>query len=228
MEIKNLALFEKLKYQLEKENNDFSQEELDEITEISINPINFADEYVDNDFQEIKYLSNLESLEVINLNIDKDFETLLQNFKKLKILSFERCTLSKDLHFENFEIDSFALICCKVPNYDFLYKMNYLKDLKIVNGCVDFKKLQGFYYLKNLDISSSITFGIDNISLPSLVYFTLQNSNVTNLDFVKNFNLLKILSISQKQFDENMKVVKYLWDKKVCIMNENIVEFKKS
>ena len=53
----------------------------------------------------------------------------------------------------------------------------------------------------------------------------LDNTNLTNLDFLKNMPKLKRVSIDERQHEKNLELFKNLEKNHILVLNENIVWF---
>ena len=53
----------------------------------------------------------------------------------------------------------------------------------------------------------------------------LDNTNLTNLDFLKNIPKLKRVSIDERQHEKNLELFKNLEKNHILVLNENIVWF---
>ena len=53
----------------------------------------------------------------------------------------------------------------------------------------------------------------------------LDNTNLTNLDFLKNMPKLKRVSIDERQHEKNLELFKNLEKNHILVLNENMVWF---
>lgn len=219
--IKNENVANYVMFKLDKIHNEFTQQELESLTELVFNPINIAGESTPANLDDLKYFSGLKTLEISNVYIEEKHLTYLTKMQNLKELFFKNCKIECVENIQNLKLDHLSFFNCNI-NEDFVYKMQGLKSLAIVNQKIDLKKLNNLQNLQYLQISySKIT--ENQIILPNLEELYIDNTNLLNLEFTLKLTKLKRLSISKNQIEKNTKVINQLIKNGVSVMNENMV-----
>lgn len=222
IENENLANY--IMFKLDKIDNGFSEEELNEITEIVIDYNNETD----SSFVFLEELSKLKNLKTITLRNGYIFSDNYNVFLALNNLSefvFENCEFENADLIASLKLKSLSLINCKIESYSFVYVLENLNELSIINGTVEIEKLNMLKHLKYLQISYSNI--VDNIELKinTLEELYIDNTNISNFDFLNNLLNLKRISIDRSQYNNNKELFNNLMKKNVLVLNENMVEF---
>ena len=136
IKIDNTDLANYIMFKLDKEDNSFSVEELGEIDEIIINPININGEYEKINLEVIKYFSNLKRILFKNLTINENIITDLVSIKPLESIYFEKCEFENVNMLMVLKTKEIGFINCEIVDYSFVYEMKNLQSLAIVNGLV--------------------------------------------------------------------------------------------
>lgn len=225
IKIENKELANYVMFKLDKIENEFTESELNEIDEIVLSPININDEYVSIDINIINYFTNLKKIFIKNLFISNDYINNLKKFKYLKRIYFEKCEFEDENKIVDLNLEQIELINCDIWNYEFLYKMNNINSLTVVNGNVSIEKINNLKKLIYLQVSYSNIEDIMNINLPLLEEIHIDNTNINDISIVNNLEKLKKIGISEEQFIENKELVRKLIDREIIVLNENIVEF---
>ncbi len=222
IENENLANY--IMFKLDKIDNGFSEEELNEITEIVIDYNNETD----SSFVFLEELSKLKNLKTITLRNGYIFSDNYNVFLALNNLSefvFENCEFENADLIASLKLKSLSLINCKIESYSFVYVLENLNELSIINGTVEIEKLNMLKHLKYLQISYSNI--VDNMELKinTLEELYIDNTNISNFDFLNNLLNLKRISIDRSQYNNNKELFNNLMKKNVLVLNENMVEF---
>ncbi len=222
IENENLANY--IMFKLDKIDNGFSEEELNEITEIVIDYNNETD----GSFVFLEELSKLKNLKTITLRNGYIFSDNYNVFLALNNLSefvFENCEFENADLIASLKLKSLSLINCKIESYSFVYVFENLNELSIINGTVEIEKLNMLKHLKYLQISYSNI--VDNMELKinTLEELYIDNTNISNFDFLNNLLNLKRISIDRSQYNNNKELFNNLMKKNVLVLNENMVEF---
>ena len=197
IENENLANY--IMFKLDKIDNGFSEEELNEITEIVIDYNNETD----SSFVFLEELSKLKNLKTITLRNGYIFSDNYNVFLALNNLSefvFENCEFENADLIASLKLKSLSLINCKIESYSFVYVLENLNELSIINGTVEIEKLNMLKHLKYLQISYSNI--VDNMELKinTLEELYIDNTNISNFDFLNNLLNLKRISIDRSQY----------------------------
>jgi hypothetical protein len=207
---------------LNKLDNDFTNEELEQIKEITVN----CEEEIGNvfDLRELLKLKNLEKISIRNgylYNID--FQ-ILSELKKLESLYFEKCEFEDATLIGNIKLKSLSLISCSINDFSFVSILTDLKELSIVGGNINVDQIALLSKIEYLQLSySNIIGNIALLNLQDLKELHIDNTDIENLSFVNNLYNLRKLSIDESQYQKDKSLVSQLKNKGVNIYNENIV-----
>ena len=211
--IEDKAISNYLEFKLDKDNNNFTKEELDKITELVID---LEESCINN----IKLLTNISDLTIRNGFIsNNDFKYIL-NLRNLSSICFENCEIENADLIAALDISLLELINCNLNNYNFINIMDKLCELTIINGNVSMERINKIKNLKYLQLSYSYI--NDNIILNNrnIEELYIDNTNISDLSFIKNLNKLKRLSIDNKQYLNNKDLIDSL---KIDVYEENMI-----
>lgn len=202
-----------LEFKLDKDNNNFTKEELDKITELVI-------DLEESNINNIKLLTNISDLTIRNGFIsNNDFKYIL-NLRNLSRICFENCEIENADLIAALDISLLELINCNLNNYNFINIMDKLCELTIINGNVSMERINKIKNLKYLQLSYSYI--NDNIILNNrnIEELYIDNTNISDLSFIKKLNKLKRLSIDNKQYLNNKDLIDSL---KIDVYEENMI-----
>ena len=211
--IEDKAISNYLEFKLDKDNNNFTKEELDKITELVI-------DLEESNINNIKLLTNISDLTIRNGFIsNNDFKYIL-NLRNLSSICFENCEIENADLIAALDISLLELINCNLNNYNFINIMDKLCELTIINGNVSMERINKIKNLKYLQLSYSYI--NDNIILnnKNIEELYIDNTNISDLSFIKNLNKLKRLSIDNKQYLNNKDLIDSL---KIDVYEENMI-----
>ena len=211
--IEDKAISNYLEFKLDKDNNNFTKEELDKITELVI-------DLEESNINNIKLLTNISDLTIRNGFIsNNDFKYIL-NLRNLSSICFENCEIENADLIAALDISLLELINCNLNNYNFINIMDKLCELTIINGNVSMERINKIKNLKYLQLSYSYI--NDNIILNNrnIEELYIDNTNISDLSFIKNLNKLKRLSIDNKQYLNNKDLIDSL---KIDVYEENMI-----
>ena len=181
-------------------------------------------------FDFINQVLNDNSVEDIEFrNCDFLNEELLKivEFKNYERIAFIDCSFEDESLIKNIKTESLSLTNNTINSYEFIYKMVDLRNLTVVNGKVDAYKLNALSKLEYLRVSHSFVVNIEKLFLEDLKFLFIDNTNIDNLSFVKNFPNLNLLSISEKQKVDNINTLKsILITNHIKIIMDSIVEME--
>ena len=212
-------------FKLDKEENSFSVEELGEIDEIIINPININGEYEKINLEVIKYFSNLKRILFKNLTINENIITDLVSIKSLESIYFEKCEFENVNMLIVLKTKEIGFINCEIVDYSFVYEMKNLQSLAIVNGLVSISGVNNLKKLEYLQLSYSSMIDIETFNLPFLKELHIDNTNLMDTSNLENLTKLQRIGISEEQYVEGEKFYKNLIQKGVLVLNQNLLEF---
>ena len=222
--IKNENIANYVMFILDKLDNKFTEEELNTITEITID----YEEILENNsiLKELLLFRNLNTLNLRNAYIYNDDYNYLLNLEKLNNLYLDRCKFENADLIASLKLKSLSLINCEINNYLFVNLLTELEELTITNGEVDIDNINKLTKLNYLQLSYSNILGNELvIKLDNLKELYVDNTNIRNLTFTNNLLNLNRLSIDEFQYKYNNEFIKQLRNRNISIYNENMVEF---
>lgn len=225
IKIDNTDLANYIMFKLDKEDNSFSVEELGEIDEIIINPININGEYEKINLEVIKYFSNLKRILFKNLTINENIITDLVSIKPLESIYFEKCEFENVNMLMVLKTKEIGFINCEIVDYSFVYEMKNLQSLAIVNGLVSISGVNNLKKLEYLQLSYSSMIDIETFNLPFLKELHIDNTNLMDTSNLENLTKLQRIGISEEQYVEGEKFYKNLIQKGALVLNQNLLEF---
>ena len=222
--IKNENIANYVMFVLDKLDNEFTEEELNTITEITID---YEDILENNSIlKELLLFRNLNTLNLRNAFIYNDDYNYLLNLDKLNNLYLDRCKFENADLIASLKLKSLSLINCEINNYLFVNLLTELEELTIINGEVDIDNINKLTKLNYLQLSYSNILGNELvIKLDNLKELYVDNTNIRNLTFTNNLLNLNRLSIDEFQYKYNNQFIKQLRNRNISIYNENMVEF---
>ena len=225
IKIDNTDLANYIMFKLDKEENNFSKEELEKIDEIILNPININGEYEKIDLEVIKYFSNLKKILFKNVTIDKNTITNLSSIKTLESVYFEKCEFENANMLIDLKIKEIGFVNCEIVDYSFVYEMSNLQSLSIVNGLVSISGVNKLKKLEYLQLSYSTMMDIEEFNLPFLKELHIDNTNFMDTSNLENLTNLHRIGISEEQYVQGKKFYKDLINKGILVLNQNLLEF---
>ena len=222
--IKNENIANYVMFILDKLDNKFTEEELNTITEITID----YEEILENNsiLKELLLFRNLNTLNLRNAFIYNDDYNYLLNLEKLNNLYLDRCKFENADLIASLKLKSLSLINCEINNYLFVNLLTELEELTIINGEVNIDNINKLTKLNYLQLSYSNILGNELvIKLDNLKELYVDNTNIRNLTFTNNLLNLNRLSIDEFQYKYNNEFIKQLRNRNISIYNENMVEF---
>lgn len=222
IENENLANY--IMFKLDKLDNEFTLEELNQITEVVIN----YDDETDSSFgflEELRKLENLKTITLRNGYIYNDNYNIFLSLKELDSFVFEKCEFENADLISSLKLKSLSLIDCRINNYTFTYTIETLERLSIVNGQVEIEKINSLKELNSLRLSYSKILDDSNIKINTLEELYIDNTNISNLSFLNNFDNLKLLSIDESQYNNNQDIIDNLEKNNVLVIYDGIVGY---
>ena len=223
--IDNTDLANYVMFKLNKEENAFSTEELKQIDEIIINPININGEYEKINLEVIKLFLNLKKILFKNLAIDENTINNLFSMETLESIYFEKCELKNENLLKDLQIKEIGFINCNIVDYSFVYEMSNLQSLAIVNGVVSISGVNKLKKLEYLQLSYSSMIDIEKLNLPFLKELHIDNTNLMDTSNLENLTNLQRIGISEEQYVEEKNYYKNLIQKGIIVLNQNLLEF---
>lgn len=202
--INNSILKNYISFKLDKDINDITKEDLINIEDIFLD----YEETSSFNYDELLIFFNLKELTLRNFPIDNSVYYIFLSLPKLKSITFDNCSFINPNINAALDIEELFLINCHIENYNFIYIMDKLKRLSIINGKVELNKLNKLNNLEYLRISNSNVKDFNhNIMLNKLNTLYIDNTNIKDLNIISNLNNLNVLGIDSIQYNENKKLL---------------------
>ncbi len=124
-------------------------------------------------------------------------------------------------------VSNLDLVDCNINNYKFIYIMSDLVSLTVVNGKIDFDLINKLKLLKYLNVSySDISNDRAYLKLNDLEKLYINNTSISNFSYLINLINLKLLSVDEKQYKNNLDIINRLKERNVDILSEGILSFE--
>lgn len=219
MRIESFNLSNYIMFKLNKIDNEFSEEELNKIDEVIISSEDSLDD--------VSLFNNLSDLTICDKFIENNFFKILFNLKNLKSINFTRCEFENADLTSSLNVSNLDLVDCNINNYKFIYIMSDLVSLTVVNGKIDFDLINKLKLLKYLNVSySDISNDRAYLKLNDLEKLYINNTSISNFSYLINLINLKLLSVDEKQYKNNLDIINKLKERNVDILSEGILSFE--
>lgn len=219
MRIESFNLSNYIMFKLNKIDNEFNEEELNKIDEVIISS--------EDSLYDASLFNNLSDLTICDKFIENSFFKILFNLKNLKSINFTRCEFENADLISSLNISNLDLVNCNINNYKFIYIMSDLVSLTVVNGEIDFDLINRLKLLKYLNVSySDISNDRAYLKLNDLEKLYINNTSISNFSYLINLINLKLLSVDEKQYKNNLDIINKLKKRNVAILSEGILSFE--
>ena len=219
MRIESFNLSNYIMFKLNKIDNEFNEEELNKIDEVIISSEDSLDD--------VSLFNNLSDLTICDKFIENNFFKILFNLKNLKSINFTRCEFENADLISSLNVSNLDLVDCNINNYKFIYIMSDLVSLTVVNGKIDFDLINKLKLLKYLNVSySDISNDRAYLKLNDLEKLYINNTSISNFSYLINLINLKLLSVDENQYKNNLDIINKLKERKVDILSEGILSFE--
>ena len=219
MRIESFNLSNYIMFKLNKIDNEFNEEELNKIDEVIISS--------EDSLYDASLFNNLSDLTICDKFIENSFFKILFNLKNLKSINFTRCEFENADLISSLNISNLDLVNCNINNYKFIYIMSDLVSLTIVNGEIDFDLINRLKLLKYLNVSySDISNDRAYLKLNDLEKLYINNTSISNFSYLTNLINLKLLSVDEKQYKNNLDIINKFKKRNVAILSEGILSFE--
>ncbi len=212
-------LIDYVMFKLNKDSNEFTTNELDTIDEVLINFNNEVDNYY---LSDITNFHNLKSITFRNGFINNDILKVLMKFNHLTSVTFDNCGFEEEKLIASLNLKELSLISCQIHDYSFVYIIDTLETLSIVNGEVEINKLNLLKNLHYLEITNSKILDNSKININNIHELYIDNTSIDDLTFLNDLNDLEKVSIDDHQYEDNKVLVKKLINKGISFYNEAI------
>lgn len=229
IEIKNELLLEILKFELSKEDNFFSNDELNSFEEIIIDSVGFESKYNDIDIQELVLLKNLEVIEFHNTNFTNE-DLVKLNKLNLNKLHFYKCNFQSVKQLINYDLKVLGFTFCHLEDLKYINNINCLEELYLEGfNNLDLEDISIIKNLKQLSLRAS---RVDNqellIFLSNVENLRLDHSNIKSLSFCLSLPYLKRLIVSDDMYLPNQEIINNLHNNGVLVIdpiNQKVVDY---
>lgn len=227
IKISNEKIADFLMLKLGKLDNNFKKEELATVKSLFLNSkdANGNDEEID--LTILKYFTNLEELELTNLNINNEITVMLSKLKKLETITFNKCSFENPNVLQMLKVHSLNIINSSIQDTKFLESLKILKKLSLIGlDNVYIKDINNLINLKYLRLSNSNIIDFkEELLVPNLEELYIDNTNLYEFTLLKIplRKKLKKLCISDNIYLSNRNYIRELKD--ISIYNENMVKY---
>lgn len=223
--IKNKQLVNYLCFKLNKIEEEFTSEELCQIDELNLNPIDISGDVEDIDISVLKHFKNLQTITFSNMCIYMDIFEYLEKMENLKEITFDRCEFEDVDNIPMLKVKAISFINCENVNHDIVFSISNIESLSLVNeNNVDVDKVNELKSLKHLQLSySRMNDNSKKFTLPDLEEIYIDNTNIENLNVLENTEKIKILGISESQLISNLEYINCLKEKGVAVYEEGMI-----
>ena len=227
IKISNEKIADFLMLKLGKLDNNFKKEELETVKSLFLNSkdANGNDEEID--LTILKYFTNLEELELTNLNINNEITVMLSKLKKLETITFNKCSFENPNVLQMLKVHSLNIINSSIQDTKFLESLKILKKLSLIGlDNVYIKDINNLINLKYLRLSNSNIIDFkEELLVPNLEELYIDNTNLYEFTLLKIplRKKLKKLCISDNIYLSNRNYIRELKD--ISIYNENMVKY---
>lgn len=205
IEIKNSKLREYLEYKLNKNKEDeILEEELEEITEITISGNTFSNEKIRDDLNDLKYFRNLKKCMIKDTIIADSNVDKINKLNKLETLHFDNCRFENSQNKIQLYLRKLFLTFCDNVQISEFKIYDSVIDILIDSGKdISLKGIENFEKLEKVHLKSlKLTDLTDICKLKKLKYLNLNGSIVKDK---KSLEILKTkLDIEYKS--DNLKI----------------------
>ena len=168
-----------IKLNLKKYDGILSDSDLKLVKELNLSNKTFSGKSKNINLDFLRFTNNLEKISIQYFDIGNNVIDILNSLNNLYSIEFSFCKFNFKNNLENKKLQSIYINCCSVKDYS---KIKLTRNFTIIGE----NKLN----LKILENKSNV----ENLSL--------NNCNINNFKYIKNFYNLKILNLDGSVFDE--------------------------
>ena len=222
--INNSILLDALFYSVDKEENEFTLEELSSIESLTLNSKIMGIYFFEFNFEELKYLTSLREITFNNIDINETTIDILNNLSFLENVKFNSCSFAKEPKLSN--IEELSITKGNLMDFSFISSLSNLKSLSLVNVKLDkLNFLNRLDELEMLELSGStlpLTIHLDKTNIKELY---LDETNISEFNSVFFPLNLERLFISSKQYNLNPKYFDALSEEGISILSPSNMSF---
>ncbi len=168
-----------IKLNLKKYDGILSDSDLKLVKELNLTNKTFSGKSKNINLDFLRFTNNLEKISIQHFDISNNVIDILNSLNNLYSIEFSFCKFNFKNNLENKKLQSIYINCCSVKDYS---KIKLTRNFTIIGE----NKLN----LKILENKSNV----ENLSL--------NNCNINNFKYIKDFYNLKILNLDGSVFDE--------------------------
>lgn len=222
--INNSILLDALFYSADKEENEFTLEELSSIESLTLNSKIMGIYFFEFNFEELKYLTSLREITFNNIDINETTIDILNNLSFLENVKFNSCSFAKEPKLSN--IEELSITKGNLMDFSFISSLSNLKSLSLVNVKLDkLNFVNRLDELEMLELSGStlpLTIHLDKTNIKELY---LDETNISEFNSVFFPLNLERLFISSKQYNLNPKYFDALSEEGISILSPSNMSF---
>lgn len=153
MKIENETLRKYIQYKTSNYGKeDFLEEDLAKIKDVSLNQKNFTEELQEIDLSELSKIPNLEILSLQNFEINNQAIDKLKNCKNLKTLQLEVCYFDPNVELNIQQLENIIIKYCKIEDWR---KIPLIKNVTIESGeKIDLEDLTNYEKVAELRLNN--------------------------------------------------------------------------
>ena len=197
--------------------DDFSENELKEVTELYLD----NDSYLDSDLEDLKYFTGIEKIVLKDLFISISLLTNICNVKSLKELSFYNCNITDLECLINSNIYSLVIDNCIYEDIGFINEIKTLKELYLDNNSVvDLKEIPIIKQLNKLSLNNTNVLNEDYmIYMNEIEYLAISDSGIEDVSILLSMDKLKVLVLDRNQAINNKEFILELKQKNIKVVD---------
>ena len=160
--LKNENIAEIAEFKLNKQENNFTEQELCQITDIVYDVLTLDNETIEDDLEDLKYFKNLKKLYLMNMRIEKKESKNIFILPSIEDLTFDKVIFEYTDFIEALKLKKFSFINTNIEDFYFINKMPTLEEIEIIGASkVDSTIFKNLENLKKLTLSYSTIENVD-------------------------------------------------------------------
>ena len=225
--LKNRNVAEYVELQLDKLENSFSEQELNSIKELVYDNYTIDNEIIEDNLSDLRYFRELRNLYLVNMDIEKDSAKNIFVLPSIEEIKFEKVNFIYTEFISNLKVKNIGFINTNLNDFSFLKQMDYLEKIEIIGAKeIKISFFEKMKKLQQLDLGYCNVLETEKIiELSNLEGLYINDTNIKNIDFLLNFNLLKYVGLDEQQIDENAEIIKMIKEKGIKIFINNLIEY---
>jgi len=210
----NLALY--LGFKLNKIGNEFTTEELGELTELNLNQLNEFGEKEEVDVEVLDYTPNLETLTLRNFEITDELIERIKKMPNLKSIAFDRCLISDFSKIGEINVDYLSISNNRFLTTDFLKGKKYKGLILNDSDNIDIANIADMEGLEVLYVTNSHVENPNMIGkLKDLRTLHVENSDIEDISFMQELEKLDTVGLDREMYVRSGSTINTLLDREV-------------